>query len=437
MNDNELQTTLNEILQDKNTNLKPENLRAGTTCLGVKGVAELGNVSIEGYLSEEDYNTAIELCNKILTEPIEPTPKTQHIYGISRDRNTNSSEWKRTNDSKKMIANALFAGMTEVQNDFDKAYPWSEIKSYNYNTETDEIVAWYGDDNFTFSTKDTSNIVVMTRIPEFWYKRYIDDNSTEYIQIADYAAEGFTRVAPFSVGRYVTGTYNDQLVISNGVAPISGNVETFRNGLSQFNEKLYCMDIMAYCMIQILYLVEYANYNSQEKTGKGFVANSHNQGPNGSGSGDQYGMLSYADESSGWNTMIYRGMENIYGNICQFIDGIQFDGTSAIICTNPSKYTSGDISADGYVRSDVGISSGWTTNMTYTPYYSWLMLPWENFGGGNTYGLCDYAYTGSDTLYVGGCFMDNTSAGLFAMSSNSSYTTSAHYLGVRYMRREE
>lgn len=39
---NELQNTLNEILQDKNTNLKPENLKAGVTCLGVEGTATTG-----------------------------------------------------------------------------------------------------------------------------------------------------------------------------------------------------------------------------------------------------------------------------------------------------------------------------------------------------------------------------------------------------------
>lgn len=33
---NELQTNLDAILNDKNTNLLPENLKAGVTCLGVE-----------------------------------------------------------------------------------------------------------------------------------------------------------------------------------------------------------------------------------------------------------------------------------------------------------------------------------------------------------------------------------------------------------------
>ena len=38
----DLKTNLQEILQDKNTNLKPENLKAGVTCLGVVGTMQPG-----------------------------------------------------------------------------------------------------------------------------------------------------------------------------------------------------------------------------------------------------------------------------------------------------------------------------------------------------------------------------------------------------------
>lgn len=38
----ELQTNLNVILADKNANLKPENLKAGVTCLGVEGTMNSG-----------------------------------------------------------------------------------------------------------------------------------------------------------------------------------------------------------------------------------------------------------------------------------------------------------------------------------------------------------------------------------------------------------
>lgn len=39
---NQLQENLDAILLDKNTNLKPENLKAGVTCLGVEGTMNSG-----------------------------------------------------------------------------------------------------------------------------------------------------------------------------------------------------------------------------------------------------------------------------------------------------------------------------------------------------------------------------------------------------------
>ena len=39
---NQLQENLDAILLDKNTNLKPENLKQGVTCLGVEGTMQAG-----------------------------------------------------------------------------------------------------------------------------------------------------------------------------------------------------------------------------------------------------------------------------------------------------------------------------------------------------------------------------------------------------------
>lgn len=62
---NELQTKLDAILNDKNTNLLPEHLKAGVTCLGVKGDMETGI----------DTSDATATANDILS------PKTAYING--------------------------------------------------------------------------------------------------------------------------------------------------------------------------------------------------------------------------------------------------------------------------------------------------------------------------------------------------------------------
>lgn len=59
---NKLQQTLDEILLDKNTNLLPENLKEGVTCLGVTGTAQLKD--------EEEYNRCVALSDTILGNTI-------------------------------------------------------------------------------------------------------------------------------------------------------------------------------------------------------------------------------------------------------------------------------------------------------------------------------------------------------------------------------
>ena len=39
---NQLQQILDDILQDKNTNLTPDNLKQGVTCLGIRGNLQEG-----------------------------------------------------------------------------------------------------------------------------------------------------------------------------------------------------------------------------------------------------------------------------------------------------------------------------------------------------------------------------------------------------------
>lgn len=53
---NELQTNLDAILNDKNTNLLPENLKAGVTCLGVEGIFNGTLSTVKSNLVVADYS---------------------------------------------------------------------------------------------------------------------------------------------------------------------------------------------------------------------------------------------------------------------------------------------------------------------------------------------------------------------------------------------
>ena len=58
----DLETKLRTILTDKETNLLPENLKAGVTCLGVEGTYEGSG----GMLAEEEYNRILSISRAVL-----------------------------------------------------------------------------------------------------------------------------------------------------------------------------------------------------------------------------------------------------------------------------------------------------------------------------------------------------------------------------------
>lgn len=70
MEENELQQVLDNILEDKTTNLKPENLKAGITCLGIEGTMD------SGAMSNADYQTCLSLADDIMGNP---APTEGHI----------------------------------------------------------------------------------------------------------------------------------------------------------------------------------------------------------------------------------------------------------------------------------------------------------------------------------------------------------------------
>lgn len=190
------------------------------------------------------------------------------IYGIKRKRTSNSSsEWERTDNSVGLVANATKDGSI-VRNDFKGIYPWSKIISYNYDTENKRVVAEYGDPNFKF---DGSNGEVLTRFPKFYYKIWQDD-TYDYIQISEFPLDGFILSPAFSLGRYGTSVIDGVAHSRSGVdLEVMRNISSFRT-ISKAVGDGFGQNDYHYFLYQLLYLVEYADYNSQKVLGNGVVS---------------------------------------------------------------------------------------------------------------------------------------------------------------------
>lgn len=156
--------------------------------------------------------------------------------------------------------------MKDVYNDFDNLYPWSDIITYNYDTKNKKITAFYGEPGFKF---DGTNGEVLTRIPEFWFKREVKGDY-EYIYISDYNRAGYKHSKEFSVGRY-----GISIDAEGNAHSISGTIPAYNKTIAAFRTLAtavgegFCQMDTRYFILQLLYLVEYADYNSQSKLGRG------------------------------------------------------------------------------------------------------------------------------------------------------------------------
>lgn len=422
---NELQQTLNNILNDKNTNLLPENLRTGITCLGIEGAMD------SGAMTNVDYQTCLQLCDDIKGNP---PPKEGHIYGIRRLRNSNATGWERTDEGRGLVANATHDG-TEVQNDFDNLSPWKDIISFDYDSSQKLATSYYGDEDFTFSPSNVS-INVFTKIPRFWYKRYIDEEDYEHIQIADYAAEGFLESKEFAIARYPYQGSTTSPRSCSGLAPLVDTTgQSYQTGAKSLGNNVCLFDWRALGAIQLLYLVEYADNNSQDTLGKGISSGSRSN----SGQLDSLGMKSGCLNNDAAHSVMYRGIEDIFGNVFQLIDGVNINNRQAYVCMDLTKYEfdkyDGDYIQVGYVNSS---SNGYISKLGYDENYPLLMLPIECSGVNENTGFTDnyWQNTGSRAFRHGGYFSFGSVCGLFYAACDFAASASSTGYGTRLLLRQ-
>lgn len=458
------------------------------------------------YVTEKEMREAID----------EAISKKGNLYGIKRKVNDNTSPaWERIGDSIGLVAKATKNGET-VQNDFDSRYPWSEIISYNYDVIKKKINAYYGDPTFKF---DGTNGEVLTRIPEFYWKREII-NGYEYIYIADYAIAGFNKSEEFSVGRYDACIDEDGKLHSySGYSPSTNkNITQHRDAAKLLSDE-FCMIDYRYFMLQMLYLVEYANYNSQSQLGNGIIGIRYNANDKAiiaqertntiviatndyfkvgqqiaigttvdgvsickdrtitkiteyskdttegtaitfdgdpvniaigniihacaqkEGGCDSLGMKSGCLANDSQHAVIYRGIENIFGNVFNWIDGLNIQNYQAYICRNPKEYISDKFEVPyiklGYVNCNE--KDMYIKKLGFDEKNPDIALPIEIGGGaGSSSGMCDFYYSseGNCVARVGGHFSNGSSAGLWYWNCNDSSVASHLLCGARLLKHQ-
>ena len=281
---------------------------------------------------------------------------------------------------------------------FDKYMPWKGMEEYNIVNSV--VGVKQGEQGFS-RTNDT-----VVFIPEFYYK-VVDDvtNQKRYFYISSKLTSGFEK-HPGS-GRYV-GKYNTAsgYVSKTGLAPLTNITRaTARTESMAKGTGWYQYDYASWCAVVLLYIVEYADWNSSSKIGTGA-----NKGV----SGRTDSMTYHTGEASTTSGVQYRHIENVFGNIETFVDGINFSGNNVYVCTNPDKYADDTDSGYTYVGTKTG-SNGYIKALGFSKTAPWAFYP-TAVGGSNTTYITDQCW--------------NTSSGWMTMKSQGTGDEGILYMSI-------
>lgn len=385
--------------------------------------------------------------NRNVINRISAMPIPYYEYGVS---------WDKTADTCTRLGDAV--GLTAITggvNDFSSRLPWSEIRRCNM-TDSGTINAYYGDPTYV---NDGSNGQVMVEIPKFYYKITTTASGYEF-WISDTLLTGYTLHPAFYRDRNNDGTAEEinyryfsayEGVLHNGTSYVNGNTystDQSANVTSNASWKLtsvsgytpmpyinigaartlatrrgVCWGITDFNLVfavQLLYLVEYAHFDSQAKIGLGYTA-AANIGSITTGRTSSLGNVT-GNESNlgtdGTHAMSYRGIENFYGNIYKWVDGYITSGTSG---STPITIKIGNV---GFNDTGSGYGTTFTSPSNFTNINGYISDLWANqqqlgftpygVAGSSTTKLFDYCYLYAGSLPIfGGSWASTANAGCF------------------------
>lgn len=340
-----------------------------------------------------------------------------HIYGVLWD-GTSTTALSRTDDA---------AGFSD---------PVPAVSGGSGNSPFDTLLPWSG---MVRSTDPQAGELVA--IPKYWYK-WTKSGSTIKLQIADGPAEGFL-VSPAHcdrgdghgerdvvyVGRYHCHTSNWKSQ-TGGKPKADITRSSARSSIHNLGSTIWQWDWAMDWTIKMLYLVEYADWNSQTKIGYGCGNNSSTENM-----GQTDGMTYHTGTKQSSRTTYgvgvqYRHIEGLWDNVYDWVDGCYYNSNGLNIILNPNNFSdsSGGTSigtpSNGYPSAldiKTGLSNQWP-------------LPTAASGSDSTYVPDYWDFSASNPcLVVGGSYSQGLNHGLFFVDYSAAASASAN-IGCRLMK---
>lgn len=340
-----------------------------------------------------------------------------HIYGVEWD-GTSTTLWSRTDDAAGFVNPSPAVNNGSGSSPFDNLLPWSGMVK-----ETD-------------STAGT-----LVKIPKFWYK-WTTNGSKLKLQIADMAADGFS-VSPAHMDRGDGKGERDYVYIgryhcASGYKSTTGVAQqtnitrsTARTNIHNLGSAYWQMDYAMRVTIWMLYLVEFADWNSQKVIGYGCSV-SGSKVNNGQTDSMSYHTGTTAASRTTYGYTQYRYIEGLWDNVYDWMDGCYYNGSGLNIIVNPANFSD---SSNGTVAGSMP-SGGYPNAMKISTVsgLGWVLMPSSTGGSDSTYVPDSWYFNSSyPCLLVGGDYSQSLNHGLFYVGCVSTSVSSAN-VGCRLQK---
>lgn len=332
-----------------------------------------------------------------------------------------------------------------VQNNLDMYFPFNQIEEF-----TDE----YGN--------------VFVKYPKFYMKWLLDDNGyidgvnisnakvdedyfipDAFLDPSSYGETEYTYCDYFALGKYeMSGTPSKGYSKSGSAVLVSITRASARSAARSYGTSAdyyggyQQLDMSQYVCYNLLCMMYYRTSNIQNVwAGRTSAVEGHSWS-----AAEATGTTDGVNGMNGWNTATdcvkMLGIENPYGNVYKWVDGIYFSSTAVYAHKFPQHFADSTANAvnigvsrpasSGYVKY---FKPGVSAEEPHYNMQSYLFCV-DNEGSSSTY-TGDYNWYGSDgaVLPVGGSWRSTSYAGLWCLSGDVSASSSYSFIGARLSYR--
>lgn len=344
-------------------------------------------------------------------------PSAPKIYGAEW-LGTSDPAWTRTNDSAGLSDPNPAVNNGNGNSPFDTIYPWKDMRRV-----------------------EDSAAGTLVEIPKFYYK-WVRNGAKMKLLITDRATDGFY-VSPAHADRgdgkgerdvvYV-GAYHcaSDYKSKTGVTPLGNKTRAeFRTGIHNLGSTIWQNDFAMFWTIGMLYLVEYAHWQSRIKIGYGCSNSSRIQNSGLCDAMTYHTGTNVANRTTYGHTR-YRYIEDLWGNVFDFCDGIYFSGANVYGIKNPVNFSD---STGGTLVGTRATTNNWIAEWTNPTAlgFEYMLYPSavssDYVGGFTINNLSDGVVS-----YIGSDFYQAVYRSLFCFCGDISASSKTSGIGSRLMK---